>query len=65
MGTGTTKQEFNPTGNAEVAELKALGDDLIKSIELNVPDNRRRRRAIDQIEVGCMLAVKAIHYPEE
>ncbi len=61
----TTKQEFNPGQNAEVAEIKALGDDLIKGIELNVPDNRRRRRAIDEIEIGCMLAVKAIHYPDE
>lgn len=55
----TTIPEFNPSGNEHVAEVKRLTEELIKYIEANVPEGRRRSLALTNYEQAAMWAVKA------
>ena len=54
-----TLQEFNPSGNEVVAEIKRRTDDLIEYIRANVPNNRQRAVAMTDYEGAAMWAVKA------
>jgi hypothetical protein len=55
----TTIPEFNPSGSEVVSEIKRMTEELMAYIQANVPDNRQRLRALDNLEDAAMLAVKA------
>lgn len=55
----TTIPDFNPSGSDVVANIKAATEELMRYIEANVPDNRRRSIALTNYEQAAMWAVKA------
>lgn len=55
----TTIPDFNPSGSDVVANIKAMTEELIKYIENNVPDGRRKALALTNYEQAAMWAVKA------
>ena len=55
----TTIPDFNPTGNSAVADIKRMTEELIKYVEANVPDGRRKSLALTDYEQAAMWAVKA------
>jgi len=55
----TTIPAFNPSGKAQVDEIKRRTEDLMDYIRENVPDNRRRSIALTNYEQAAMWAVKA------
>lgn len=55
----TTIPGFNPSGKAEVDEIKRRTEELIRYITENVPDGRRRSIALTNYEQASMWAVKA------
>lgn len=55
----TTIPTFNPSGKAQVDEIKRRTEDLMDYIRENVPDNRRRSIALTNYEQAAMWAVKA------
>lgn len=57
--TVTTLPQFNPSGKAEVDEIKRRTEELIRYITENVPDGRRRSIALTNYEQAAMWAVKA------
>lgn len=54
-----TLSNFNPSGKAEVAEIKRKTDELIAYLIENVPNTRERSIAITNYEQAAMWAVKA------
>jgi hypothetical protein len=58
-GKETTIPTFNPSGKAQVDEIKRRTEDLMDYIRENVPDNRRRSIALTNYEQAAMWAVKA------
>lgn len=59
MSEPSTLPAFNPTGNAQVAEIKRMTEELMAYLRANVPDNRCRSIAITNYEQAAMWAVKA------
>jgi hypothetical protein len=59
MTNVTTIPAFNPSGKAEVDEIKRRTEELIQYIIANVPDGRRRSIALTNYEQSAMWAVKA------
>lgn len=55
----TTIPDFNPSGDKVVQQIKDMTETLIKYIEENVPNNRRRSIALTNYEQAAMWAVKA------
>lgn len=55
----TTIPGFNPSGSDVVANIKAMTEELIKYIENNVPEGRRKALALTNYEQAAMWAVKA------
>lgn len=56
----TTIPAFNPSGKAEVDEIKRRTEELIQYITANVPDGPRRQQALVNYEQAAMWAVKAL-----
>ena len=55
-----TFQNFNPTGNEHVAEIKKRTDELIAYVKANGKDGRRVSLAVTHYETGAMFAVKSL-----
>lgn len=55
----TTKPEINSSGNDVVQGVKDRTEELIKYIQENVPEGRRRSLALTNYEQAAMWAVKA------
>ena len=50
--------DFNPSDDDFVSEVKEQAKKLIRIINNEISDGRRKTQAITNIETACMLAVK-------
>lgn len=60
-----TNADFNPSGSAEIAAIKAKGLELEKVIKDAALPGRRRSIALTHLETALMFAVKAVVEPDE
>jgi hypothetical protein len=59
MTTTVTDQNFNPTNNEQVEEIKAASNALALIIS-KTPQGRRQSVALTHLETASMFAVKSI-----
>ena len=60
MDESPTFAKFNPTGNEDVASIKALTDELIALVKRVGQDQRRIALAVTNYEQAAMWAVKSL-----
>ena len=59
MDKATTIPSFNPSGKKEIADIKALGEELLQLIKETTPEGRAQSLALTNVEQGLMWAVKS------
>ena len=64
MGT-VTARDFNPSNNEIVDGIKERAEALAEYITENLPESRRREKAITDVESASMFAVKAVFYNDD
>jgi hypothetical protein len=62
--TDVTAQDFNPSNNDLVAEIKIKANDLARTIS-KLPRSRRQSIALTHVETASMFAVKAVFYGDD
>jgi len=58
-----TNRDFNPSGSAQVTDLKQGFTDLELLIMRACPEGRRRAVALTHLETAAMYAVKSVFEP--